>query len=335
MFFADGVKSFFAGIFGTHPPLKERISRIESRRLKASSKSSELSSQEALAIGFNSANRLSKRSPMPPSPLINERAISHSSLFIKSLPSDLQHAIREPFSSRAVIFAMFLSDNKAQRENQLRLIGERVDYTLITFTRKILAQLSSIGRHHYIPLIDLMTPALKQMSKEQKAAIFELTKKLITSDSKVDFLEYTYLTILRRSLFDKSVDLPRKELKKLPTPLAAAKLLSAITLNSHDKKEHAVRAYQKAARSLSFAKDLASPIEVNVFEFDRSLRSLNRLSYKHKKKLIEACVQAIQHDGRILEIEKAFIRGISDALGCPSSFFSEERPEDQNHKVTG
>ena len=127
MFFGAGVSNLFA----THPPLGDRIRRIEPKwegSYPATASITEtFDSAESLAVsGFAGSAEASSSTPAPPpvhsavadigNPSVEH--VTHARKVITNLPQDLLDRVHEPFGARVVIFSLLVdtSDGPARQK---------------------------------------------------------------------------------------------------------------------------------------------------------------------------------------------------------------------------
>ncbi len=163
MMFGQSSLSGFTGFFATHPPLEERIRRIEpnwdgsfSRRnhSQASTFAHEQVSGFASDADFGSQDH----EPQSVTPTSSELSDTGKQL-ISQLPQDLVDIAREPYSSRFIALLLIFDGSDVQRE----MIKGHIP---MVSHAKLLPWLDyDLPLHLRLPLLELAIPALKSMSE--------------------------------------------------------------------------------------------------------------------------------------------------------------------------
>lgn len=316
----------------THPPLKERIRRIEPRwdgvfpdvetvpvRIEAEGdrKVRQDGKQEA-------ARRFFTALPVQLTALIgtlDQDHLEYSRDMLERIPDRVREAVHEPASARAVVLATMAGRDPAVRAEQLQHVARTADEPLLEETKSMLALLEGAPRETRLPLVDLAMPALRRLSPEQYVAFMAVVDGFIRADEQIDLFEYTLTHVLRRHLEPtfKRARPPRIEyygLNALGRECSA--LLSAIAHAGHKDERQARRAFEDGARELEgVSLELHSRDRAGLTGVRDALEKLEKVSPKLKRDLMRALVASAAHDGRVTIGEGELLRAIADALGLP------------------
>ena len=301
MYFGNGIASPILALLATHPPLAERIRRIDPT--------------------FDGRF-----------PQAGEIAYSAGDEFVASLPQELLANVRNPLGAVAAICALLLADDDPTvRASQLEYLATTADPRANQETLRIAPVVSGLKPEAKLPLVSMALPALKGLSVNQLAAFRDDAVFLIRADQKVTLFEYAVQRLVLKRL------LPRLEQKPPPrikydavAPLASATsaLLSSLARCGTRDEAQAERAFRMGVERLAA---IGGPLkllprdECELAAIDAALDQLASSAPALKKQVIAACAACIGADGRVTVEEGELLRVISDALDCPMPPLLKER----------
>jgi Zn-dependent protease with chaperone function/uncharacterized tellurite resistance protein B-like protein len=350
MFFAMGLASGLNSMFATHPPLEERIGRIDRDWAQEKAAMAADSSRGApgipdttAAMGFAGASAekkgtgpineaigtmgsgiTSKASPESTVETIGRptpQHVAHASGLIGQLPGALVDAAREPFSARSIVYAMLLDEDAEVRKPQLERLAVKTESGEYHTTAELFPMVRSLDRKLRLPLIDLAIPALRALSDKQYARFRNRIVELVRADSKIDLFEWVLQKIVLRHLDPHFNDArpPRARYHKLNAvgdPVAV--LLSALAYVGARDEAAARSAFDAGAARTGLTGLALIPMDkARLGALGAALDSLAELTPKPRKLLITAAATVVADDGRITASEAELLRAIADTLDCP------------------
>jgi len=336
-FFANGVKGFVQSLSATHPPLAERIRRIDphwdgkfDHAVKAMSPEAQEEVTDAagrqqtarhVAAVVTGAAMADVMGAIDQIGNPKQETIHHARLLISELPAVIREAAHEPYGARAVIYSLVLDKGEAVRADQLRQLKNHADPDVYALTQRFMPEMDGLDIKFRLPLIDIAIPALKQLSLSQYQSFRHNLVALIAMDSKVDLLEWSLQKILFNHLDSHFFKLSQPkaryshlgQLKK-----EVALILSVMAYAGHPQQGDAEKAFNAAIseQELSGIK-LLTKNEISLSDLDQSLEKLAGLRPLAKPQLLKACVASIVHDQIVSPVEVELLRAFSDALDCP------------------
>ena len=335
MFFSMGIKSGLNAMFATHPPLDERISRIdrdwkfEKADTKAQAAASAASGSAAGAMGF-AGGSVSASSASPPLSVESavasigqptEAHVAHAHELIAAIPAALVDAARGPYGARAVVYALLLDDDDAIRSEQLQRLAVHADQGVFGETRRLHPAIESLPRQLRLPLIDLAIPALRALSPSQYTAFRENVDGLVEADEKIDLFEWVLQKIVLRHLEPHFTHVrpPRATVHQLDVvDDAVAVLLSALSYVGARDADAAGEAFVVGADRAGLNDLKQRPMKgVHLGSLDEALDQLAKLTPSAKRMLIHAAAATIAADGKITTAEAELLRAVADTLACP------------------
>ncbi|OVE76167.1 hypothetical protein BVX97_01900 [bacterium E08(2017)] len=327
LFFSNGLKSSFLNAMATHPPLVERIKRIDPSfagdfKVVATAPSGRSS---AAVSGFASGGNEFAIEPDAvvesigaPTPEHVSQAVS----LLSSIPEDLTNMAHEPFGARAIIYCMLLNEESQPRSVQLKRLADHADPAVYAETMKAMAIVEEMDSKSRMPLIDLAINSLKQLSESQYHAFMSNIDHLIRADEQVDLFEYTLQKIITRHL-EPTFYKPKKPVIQFydinGVERQCVDLLSCLAHWGADDDQEAAKAFSAGLDKLHLKSSPAilpsSHCGLQVVE--DSLTTLDQSSPAVKRNVINACVSCIAVDGKVTVHEAELMRSVADALGCP------------------
>jgi Zn-dependent protease with chaperone function len=338
-FFAQGVSGFMQSLSATHPPLAERIRRIEPQwdgsftpiheagppRDEDTADKAERDTRArmaghigAVAAGVAVADVMGAIESMGnPAP----ESLAQARSLIAQLPQPIRDAAHEPFGARAVIYLLLLDREQAVRETQRQVLQQRADSQVFALLERLLPQMDAVQVRHRLPLLDIVMPALKQLSLDQYNVFRHNVLRLIEVDARVDLLEWSLQKILLGHLdahFFKAAPVPAVHAGFGSLEDEAAQFLSLLAHAGQSDEADVGRAFDVAARALGL-NDLAlcARDAISASALDRALEKLIRLQPPAKQRLLKACVASIMVDQHVAPVELELLRAFSAVLECP------------------
>jgi len=341
MFFGDAFAGSLFNLMATHPPLVQRIKCLEPdfdgnfpevHPLAATAESAEqrppdrrLAAWERLetlghAPGAQAAMALDSGTAMQHMGRPQAEHLQHAGRAVAGMPQPLVDAAREPYSARAVIYALLLSDEEATQARQWQILQGQVEPPLIQETQRLAGQIEGLAPEGRLPLADLAMPALKRSSPQQYAAFRQAVEALVAADGKVELFEYC-LQLLVFTYLDVHYGLKKPPAIRYRTLDAVARpavvVLSSLAYAGQTRPEEVQRAFQAGIRGFLGQAALLPPGECTFQGFDAALAELAQAVPMVKRDLIAAMTRCIAADGQATLKESELLRAVAAALACP------------------
>jgi Zn-dependent protease with chaperone function len=316
MFFGSAISSWFA----THPPVEERITRIDKAILKDPPQiksrpggSGGSVAASGLTSGFAGA-AVSEHTGQP-----QTEDLIYAGALIKDLPKKLFDAIHESYGAQTVVFALLMDEEKEVRKKQFAMIKENC-FMGMDHETKILNHLTSdLPKKSYVPVVDMCLPALREMDKKQYHTFRKCLKQLIYADNEVSFFEYTLHKIVLHNLdtcykVSKPPKVKYQTASQIKEPIAL--VLSQLAHCGHDSPAVAQVAFEAASAALGELK-LIDEKDLSFKVVDKALDKMAEASAQLKQKILTACVVCAVHDGVITTEEGELLRALAETMDCP------------------
>jgi Zn-dependent protease with chaperone function len=317
---------FFGGalrhpIFATHPPLEERIRRLDPQLAAGlgaapAREPSGVAATAAPLAGFAAGGAGPAASVGRPTP----EHVDYAARLLASIPADLREAAHEPYSARALLHGLLLSGDAAVRKRQLADLAQHAEAGVAEATAALASSLETLDRAAFLPLVDLLLPALRRLSPDQYRVFVENVDRSIRADDRIDLFEWTLQRVLRTHLRPHFEAMPRsrKRVSRLESVRGACEVLLS-TLASADHDEAAARrGFEAASAHLGIAGLEQLPADrCGLAPLDTALDELAAVVPKLKRRLVDAAALCIASDGVIEIAEAELLRATADSLGCP------------------
>lgn len=335
MFFGRPLKPAFSNALATHPPLKERIRRID-RTFRAEHAQADTprggGAPAAGAAGFAGGAALSSAGPeTPASPArlvaqagqpTNEH-LAHAQVLVGSLPASVTDAMHYPFSARALIYAMLFDRDTERRHEQLELLKGQTDPATLKEARKIAPHVADLDATARLPLVDLSIPALREMSPNQYRSFESDIDTLIHADQEVGLFEFALRKVLKRHLSAEFGDAPAarpryRSVKPLMDDVQI--LLSSLARVGHDDEQGKAEAYLAGITILPGDGELRPLLDAHraaLTDLDGALDRIAQSTPNCKRFVLRACAETAAHDGVLTSDEMELLRAVADTLDCP------------------
>ena len=306
LFFANGLKLGWAGLFATHPPLEERIRAIDP--------------------GWDGSFEappppLPRNEPVPPPLPGTAGAGAGFALAAAGAFDQLEraHAIREKLSG---LFGDEWHDPAAARDLVLSLLPAIPGEADTAGVRVYREKLSAVESGERLALVGMLMPALGRLPEVDRHDLLRQLDLLGGSGAELDAFDFGVWWVVRRHL--SRLGQPAKPKGKLGNDPAAfagdVSVLVASLAHAGADADQAVRFFESAlAHSPSFGPLCRYPgAWPDVAQLDQALQNLGDASFALRKEVIDAATRAVVGDGQITGAEAALMQLVSLALDCPA-----------------
>src|SRR5271170_4425207 len=342
MFFANAFAGAgLAGLLATHPPLIERIRRLdpqfngqfpEVRPVRVDREELEGPRRSPTFAGMSRLPGL-PQVPLPVLGFADEAAsrvghvdpevISCAQVLHDGMPDVLRVAAQEPFSAHALVYALLLDPRADLRELQLTRLKAGAEPQDFAETLRLVAPVQALPDTHRLPLLDLAMPALRQMSPRQYQAFRAQVEVLMIADQRLSLFEYALRCVLHRHL--DAQFLPQRQTRPVhssPQKLAhpVATVLALLAWEGQPEPALAAGAFDKGMRGYiggDHTYRLPPGEECSLAEFDAALQTLVQSVPAIKRRIVIACAACILANQQVTVREAELLRAICDTLDCP------------------
>ena len=331
-FFSNALKSWQAkDWWATHPPLIERIKRLDPRfrgefeRVEYAEKRSRVLNELAATFAAEAA--------APPAPVFKKGeeimqgvgnpgfdSLQRARVLLDRMPDRLADYAGDPFSARAIVYALLLERDAGRRTRQLDALQEKADAEVFRELLDIQPLVAALAPELRLPLLDLTLPALKSLSEAQFRRFAGCIHLLMHADKQIDLFEYMLKRLLLRHLFPAFVKVRSLGVHfDVAGEIAEEFACIAVLVIASGRHADPEKVYKNAMQIFSNGRTPPMPERpaCTVTALDHALRRLERAAPEIKERALKACVHSILADGNTAVQEMELLRTIADALDCP------------------
>lgn len=333
MLFGDGRKMM---LFSTHPPLIERISRVdpgfqpeELDRLAATiqrdqmqarkdQERREASRQEQSA--FDTKNLIDGIGNPDWERLLMAAAVA------ASIPDNIAQAAHSTEWAPEVVLYSLLSADAEVREKQMLSVARKMGGKSESQLNALLKAGGPPVAEQRLPLLEIAFPALKRQPADSVIRVLDTAKSMIDADGRVDVFEYLLANLIKLHIWesqnpDRVQVAGNKSLSGCRDEALA--LLTVLAKSGSNTRTDSEAAFMAGVVAMGFdpekrMQDVGHWMDV----LDSVLPTLDGLRPNEKEKLIRAMVEVTTHDGRVIAAELELLRVCSALIHVPLPILS-------------
>ena len=354
LFFGQAIAVGFESLFATHPPLDERIKRINPRfqpqlyrgqRARAAIAAAAAPPPEALGFAGAAvqppegpevravdAGQHWGRSPDESTRLVgsvDDRKVDAARRMLAAIPDSVRETLREADGAAATVVALLLAPNETVIKTQLEAIANAGAGRLATEAAAIREEIRGLGPAYYLPVVDLALPALKLAGQEAQLRLLTAVQAAIHADRRVSLFEFVVFTLLRWQFAPPAPPAPPKYRTLDEVKPEVVFLLSLMAYaggrRGPDAQAQTESDFRAGVKEAGLG-DIA-PLPRNALGLDKAgetLAKLRDLAPMPKAVLVKALFATVTADGTIRVIEAALMRTVGAVLDCPLPPLLEE-----------
>jgi Zn-dependent protease with chaperone function len=320
-YFAQGVSSLFA----THPPLEDRIHRIDRKwdgkvpeyesaveEVTFAEKEDQKERQDWFIQGAVAAAVLSAGT-------LQEDEVESAHETVTKLDKELREKLNDPLGAQAAILILFYEE--AYKEALFASLKKNNPYLLLEF-----ANLASKGVEVYkkeaILIISLALYTLKNLSVEQYRAFDTSIQTFVDIDAKVSMYEWSLMYVIRRNL--QMYFGERQVPKKLKySHLGAVKkelelLFSMLMHDQYESEEAAKRAFSEVMHTVGAgALQYRYSDTISHEMFESAIKEMELVKPGVAKRVFEGVLYSVKSDSVVTPGENLFVHAMALLLQVP------------------
>jgi hypothetical protein len=334
MLFGSGQKM---NLFATHPPLMERIQRVDpsfneeelktiSRRIQRDA-DREAKRQAKLAEAEETSGRSGGAAIFDAGRFMEQignpqwERLLMAATMAASIPETVRTAAHSADWAPDVLFYTLLDNDPEIQEQQLLIITQRMGSDSDTRVRGLLGAADELRPEQRLPLMEVAMPSLKRHPPEFVQKVLETVNELIHADGRIDVFEYLLARVVAQYLWESvnphSVrNAGRKSLKGLVPETAM--VIAILARHGHPSDAEALQAYSKG---MSGIKDSDIPPMPSTDDWigslDQALAGLDRLKLADKEILVRSLIETVTADGNLVPAELELLRAVCAMLHVP------------------
>jgi Zn-dependent protease with chaperone function len=342
LFFAGGLGRSFLGLFATHPPLDERIRRIDPRwdgsfgvgpgaGSGSGSRERPARVEEVAGLAGTASAAAGGAGVGAPPPLAaalmasvgtpEPRHVAHARELLAGLPSELREAVRTPEGAVAIVLA--LSASAGEVPPFAGLGASHLEEGIEARVRTLHPAVRALDTAQRLPLLELAAPTLRTLTPEGARGLLAAVRGVIQQSGVAGPFEFALFHIVRR-VSDGAGGRGRTGGGSAPLTRLRSEaelVLSAVAHASSVGEEGVQHAFHMGAAILAQeaggAWQLRPRGAVTLDQVDAALVRFEGASPAARKALLSASATTVQGDGRVESGEGEILRAIAEALDVP------------------
>ena len=331
MLFGDGERT---KMFSTHPPLNDRISRVDPSFTRDDLFSLAKQLERERESQFRQAAREEEQQAKKPgggmfdadnivdqigSPDFSR--ILMAAALAASIPEEISRAAHSGEWATEVLFYCLMDKDGEVREQQLLSIAQRMGSDSESRVRGLLSAVPDLAREQRLPLLEIAFPELKRRPPDYVRDVLSTIKELNEADGHIDVFEYLLAKIIAQHVWE-SVNPQKvrmsgkKSLQKVQDK--ALDVIAVLAQHGHEDAAGTQSAYNAGVAALSTDSTVPMPAFENwSLALDSALPMLDQLKPADKEILVKALIATVMADNRIAVAEMELLRVVCALIHVP------------------
>jgi Zn-dependent protease with chaperone function len=324
-------------VFATHPPLRERIMRVDPRwdgqyierkpahypQQPSRPGAGEVGVGRAALVAAAMAGALADEATTAdavgdadfepgPDQLEQETAAR------QDIPLVLIQHSHEPLGAHALVYSLLMSEDETLRQAQLAIIAAAGITGLEILVNTLYPGVHALGAPRRLPLLEMCLPALKAMSPDQYRLFKHTLVRLIQADEQTHLYEWCIFQLVKHYLDPEFVRVKPSRPRHRALQQVAAPVRAVLSLLAHEGSGAAQEAFRAGADDLGFHDMSLLPREqCQVAAFSRAVHTLADCYPLLKPRLLKAMTLAAGCDGTLSPVEREIIASMAAVMDCP------------------
>ncbi|OBP13664.1 peptidase [Rheinheimera sp. SA_1] len=309
LFFGEAI-SRWTSLFATHPPLAERIKRIDPAWLGQFPQAAE---PEAANFTDNS-NKNGDTSNTDAATASGNNPVQQ---MLAAIPALLLHSSRHAPTAPALVCACLIQPEHLAR--QMHFVKELGSATLLADVDRLYDQVSQLTPRQKLQLLQLVIPALKQQTAQQFLYLQQLVEALVNCDGQQDLLEWSLMCWLEHCVstqFDTDQIYRGDRASRLSQVEAAALALLSVCTRLVAEPDAQQQAWQAGLSALGLPANTMEPA-ADLVHLKMLLPQLIQTAPMLKKQLWQMVQAAILADEKVSQDEGLLADALALLLEVP------------------
>lgn len=324
-------------LFATHPPLRDRIKRVDPRwdgkyierkpvhyPLQPSKPGAgEVGVGRAALVAAAIAGALADESApelleegvaieLDPDQLDQETASR------QEIPLVFVQHSHEPLGAHALIFSLLMGRHDTLQRAQLDIITATEIPGLDLLVNTLSPGVQALGAPRRLPLLELCLPALKSMSETQYRLFKSTLLKLIQADRRTELYEWCLFQLVRHYLDPEFIQVKPSRARHRKLTKVANQVRTVLSVLAYEGSGDSAEVFRRCADSLGLTTlDIEPREQADVATFSRAVHELADCYPLLKPRLLKAMCLAAGQEGTLNPVEREIIASVAAVMDCP------------------
>lgn len=318
--FCFGESVALSSMMATHPPLDDRIRRVNPTFMARARHRSRASEQADSAVARTAPDAFEQVMGVATlgalAGTVRPDHLDYARRLYKNIPEQVRHSVHQSAGARAFCYSQIMLASPGHEQALLNLI-KLEDVSAVEVLRRLWPFYQKLDPQLRLPLLDMAVPVLKRLEERERLVFLDRLNRLAAMDEALALREWVLLAQVRRHLSGagatgSQVTRPIKECgQELQTVLSALVHVNRQPTQARAAFEQAIQSFELADTSL------LAPEQASFSAVTGALEHLGEIAYFWRRAVLQACVDIIRADGAIHQDEYELLRTLADCLGCP------------------
>ncbi len=340
LFFSNALGGIWTGWLATHPPLLERVERLqpdwqsqhagEMRRVAEDASSRRHGIGEVVAAELiadpQGVRRMVSLAPGQVTRSVGnpgEPHVEYAEHLLSAIPEPLSMAARQPASAAGLIWALLVQGSQDPQGLADQSLERYLAPAVADEVRSLLPAVARLDRLWRLPLAELAMPALRQLSPTQFRQFAAAMQALIDADQRLSLFELALQKLVARQLGPQGqraeARFPAYRSVQSLVP-ALSYLLSALAQAGQKSPAAARAAFARGAEQLPPVQPAVVFQPEAAGQWARVGQALDQLAAatpQVQQQVLRAATECVTADGRTTLDEAELLRTVAVAFDCP------------------
>lgn len=321
-------------VFATHPPLEERITRVDpqwnGQFIERKTRHQEMEPSRP-GHGETGVGRATIVAAAMAGALLEEEVDAGDATFDDAPDLEQQTAAREeipvalvryshePLGAHAIILSMLMDTSESVRQVQFGVIAKADIQGLEVLVATVYPAVHELGAPHRLPLLEMCLPALKAMSEKQYRVFKKVLRDVVQADKHVALYEWCLYQLLRHYLDPEFVQVAPSRSRHRSLKAVRAQLCTVLSVLAYQDNTDPEQAFQMGTEALELpGLTLLPKNQASVSAFSQAVTELANCYPLLKPRILKAMSRAASADKTLSPEEKEIIASMAAVMDCPS-----------------
>lgn len=234
------------------------------------------------------------------------------------IPVMLVRHSHEPLGACALICCLLMSETPEVFQNQLKVLEASDTQGLTELTLTLSSGVHELGAPRRLPLLELCLPALKSMSLPQYRRLKSTLLQLIKADKQIQLHEWCLYQVARHYLDPEFIQVkPSKALYRRLQKIGGH-LQVVLSILAHEGGGETEAVFRLGAAELGLKNiSLIPRDQCSVAQFSKAVHELANCYPLLKPRVLKAMSLAAGEDGTLSPVEREIIASMAAVMDCP------------------
>jgi Zn-dependent protease with chaperone function len=318
--FCFGESVALSAMMATHPPLDDRIRRVNPTFMARARHRSRASEQADTAVARTAPDAFDQVMGVATIGALAGTArpdhLDYARQLYKNIPEQIRHSVHQSAGARAFCYSQLMLASPGHEQALLNLVKQE-DVSAVEVLRRLWPFYQKIDTQLRLPLLNMVIPVLKRLDERERLVFQDRLERLAHLDGSLALREWVLLAQVRHHLSESGSSWsghtrPFKECgHDVQVLLSALVHVNREPLLARATFEQTLKPFDIPDKSLLPA-ERAGFIEVTA-----ALGHLGDIAHFWRRSVLQASADVIRADGAIYQEEYELLRTLADCLGCP------------------